>query len=63
MKTPQTHPNEYSRAYNIITAIVVKQNKYLPFNLIYGDGTKYLPLNKKEVSCLYETMQEVVKIK
>jgi hypothetical protein len=60
MKTPKTHPAEFQKAYKYITDICVKQQKFLPFALIYGDGSIFKPLTKQEVKVLYETMQEVV---
>jgi hypothetical protein len=59
MKTPKTHPAEFRKAYKYIADTCVKQQRFLPFALIYGDGTIFKPLTRQEVKVLYETMQEV----
>lgn len=61
MKSPITHPEAYNKAYNHIAAITIKQGRLLDFDLIYGDGTIYKPLAKKEVKLLYDTIEEVFK--
>ncbi len=57
----QQNPEALNRTYNHITAVVIKQGRFIPFELIYGDGTIYKPLTRATVRLMYNTMQTLIK--
>jgi hypothetical protein len=61
MNSQQNNPAALDKAYKYITSVVIKQQKFIPFDLIYGDGTIYQPLTRATVELMYNTMQEMIK--
>ena len=57
----QQNPAALDKAYKHITSIVMKQGKFLPFPLIYGDGSIYKPLTRATIQLMYNTMQDIIK--
>jgi len=50
----------FNNAYTIISNIFIKQERILPFNEVYGDGTRYNGLTKKGVETIYTCMIESI---
>lgn len=51
-----TQDQQLEKSYDYIVRILTKQQKVLPFELIYGDGSIHGQLTRDSVRLLYETM-------
>jgi len=48
------------RAYDIFARIAQKQGRMLPFRNMYGDGTRFSPLNRKGARLVYDAIIETL---
>ena len=55
MKPSQEHIDQaISDAYDYIVRASEKQLRLLPLDILYGDGTRFLPLTKKGFEVVYQ---------
>ena len=53
----QDYEKWISKAYDYIVDVSSKQGHLLPCNILYGDGTRFLPLTRKGFETVYNEIK------
>jgi len=56
MSMTDAQENSISQAYDVIAAIWAKQDRVIPFDLCYGDGTRFPGITEAGARIVWEEM-------
>ena len=51
---------DIKRITGYLMNVFIKQEKIVPFNALYGDGTIYRPFNRQGAEMIYNTLIETI---
>lgn len=62
MKSPQTHPEQFNKAYEFIANVTIKQQRFISEREMYAAYPFKKELSKHEFNVLYNTIKETINI-